>query len=69
MGEPVAHSFPARSFPAPDVAALTARLEIPEDRAETVLGTLRSIYEVIDVLDTLPLGETPPATAFDARWE
>ncbi|GAA1263985.1 hypothetical protein GCM10009609_28970 [Pseudonocardia aurantiaca] len=59
----------ARSFPPLDVAALTARLEIPEDRAEVVLGSLTSAYEVIDVLDSLPLGETPPATAFDARWE
>jgi Asp-tRNA(Asn)/Glu-tRNA(Gln) amidotransferase C subunit len=62
-------TFPARTFPALDIAALTARLKVPEDRAETVLGALTSIYEVLDVLDTLPLGETGPATAFDARWE
>jgi Asp-tRNA(Asn)/Glu-tRNA(Gln) amidotransferase C subunit len=69
MGDPVSRTFPARTFPAPDAAARTARLKIPEHRAEMVLGALASIYEVIDVLDSLPLGETAPATAFDARWE
>jgi hypothetical protein len=64
MGDPVERSFPPLA-----VAAPTARLEIPEDRAGTVLASLTSAYAVIDVLDTLPLGETPPATAFDARWE
>jgi Asp-tRNA(Asn)/Glu-tRNA(Gln) amidotransferase C subunit len=52
-----------------DTAALTARLEIPEDRADAVRTSLESIYALIDRLDELDLGETPPATAFDARWE
>lgn len=52
-----------------DTAALTARLEIPEDRAEAVRTSMESIYTLIDRLDELDLGETPPATAFDARWE
>ena len=45
------------------------RLEIPEDRADAVRTSLGSIYALIDSLDELDLGETPPATAFDARWE
>ena len=52
-----------------DTAALTARLEIPGNRAESVRTTLASVYELIDRLDELDLGETGPATAFDARWE
>lgn len=52
-----------------ETASLTARLEIPENRAESVRTSLASVYELIDRLDDLDLGETPPATAFDARWE
>ena len=50
-------------------ALRTARLDVPADRAELVSSTAQSIYALIDELDTLDLGETPPATAFDARWE
>ena len=52
-----------------ETAALMARLEIPEDRAESVRTSLTSVYALVDRLDELDLGETPPATAFDARWE
>jgi len=27
------------------------------------------VYAMLDRLDTLELGETPPATALNARWE
>jgi hypothetical protein len=30
---------------------------------------LEGVYALIDLLDAVELGETPPATAFDARWE
>ena len=30
---------------------------------------INGIYAMLDTLDEVPLGETPPATAFDARWE
>lgn len=30
---------------------------------------LDGIYALIDHLDAVSLGETPPATAFNARWE
>lgn len=49
-------------------AARTARLELAADRAELVGRTAEGIYALIDQLDGAPLGETPPATAFDARW-
>ena len=62
----MSRSFPGQVF---DSAALVARLEIPEDRSESVRGALESAYGLIDKLDDLDLGETPPATAFDARWE
>jgi Asp-tRNA(Asn)/Glu-tRNA(Gln) amidotransferase C subunit len=49
-------------------AARAARLEITSDRAAFVGPTVEAIYALIDQLDEVPLGETPPATAFDARW-
>jgi hypothetical protein len=30
---------------------------------------LEGVYALIDMLDAVEHGETPPATAFDARWE
>lgn len=61
----------ARSFPAETVAraAAVARLDLPPERAALVGSTAEAIYALIDRLDAVPLGETPPATAFDARWE
>jgi hypothetical protein len=50
-------------------AARTARLELNAERAGLVGPTAEAIYALIDRLDEVPLGETPPATAFDARWE
>jgi hypothetical protein len=52
-----------------DCALATARLDIPADRREAVRAAAESMYGVLDGLDALELGETPPATAFNARWE
>jgi hypothetical protein len=49
-------------------AARAARLDLT-DRHEAVGSFLGEMYALIDRLDDVPLGETPPATAFDARWE
>ena len=49
--------------------AHAARLNLSADRLEVVGPALEGIYALIDTLDDFPLGETPPATAFDARWE
>jgi Asp-tRNA(Asn)/Glu-tRNA(Gln) amidotransferase C subunit len=50
-------------------AARAARLNLPVDRLEIVGLALEGIYALIDTLDAFSLGETPPTTAFDARWE
>jgi hypothetical protein len=60
-----------RSFPPESLrhAARGARLELTADRLEEVGQLLTDTYALIDLLDDVPVGETPPATAFDARWE
>ncbi|HET6504132.1 MAG TPA: hypothetical protein VFG87_25565 [Amycolatopsis sp.] len=66
MSEPL-----SRPLSPQDLASATrfARLNLPGDRAALVRETLESVYGLLDRLDTLELGENPPATAFDARWE
>jgi Asp-tRNA(Asn)/Glu-tRNA(Gln) amidotransferase C subunit len=49
--------------------ARAAQLNLSTDRLEVVGPALEGIYALINTLDAFPLGETPPATAFDARWE
>jgi Asp-tRNA(Asn)/Glu-tRNA(Gln) amidotransferase C subunit len=46
-----------------------ARLHVPEARREPVRSALDGIYALLDALDAVPVGETPPANAYDARWE
>lgn len=46
-----------------------ARLPLTEDRQAVVAPTLDAVMGLIDTLDSIDVGETPPATAFDARWE
>lgn len=49
-------------------AARIARLDIAG--REDMLGpVVTGIYALIDQLDAVRLGETPPATGFDPRWE
>ena len=50
-------------------ACRTARLDLSEERRAIVGPALEGIYALIDTLDAIELGETPPATAFDPRWE
>ena len=59
-----------RSFSAEALthALRTARLELDAERSALVGPTVEAIYALLDRLDDVPLGETPPATAFDARW-
>jgi Asp-tRNA(Asn)/Glu-tRNA(Gln) amidotransferase C subunit len=49
--------------------ARAARLNLSADHLEVIVPALEGIYALINTLDAFPLGETPPATAFDARWE
>jgi len=62
---------PVRTFSGPALvsAADNARLTLSEERLAVVGPALTQIYGLIDALDSVDLGETPPATAFDARWE
>ena len=46
-----------------------ARLPQHPDRAAEVAPALAKVYGLIDQLDAADLAETPPATAFDARWK
>lgn len=45
-----------------------ARLSLTEDRIEHVGAAIQLVNGLIDQLDALDLADTPPATAFDARW-
>lgn len=46
-----------------------ARLPLDQERIDVVTPELAGIYELIDQLDDVDFGDTPPATAFDARWK
>lgn len=66
MGDGMPRTF---SGDALEHALRTARLDLPRERLEIVRDAVESLYAVLDELDPLELGETPPATAFNARWE
>ena len=46
-----------------------ARLELSPERRAVVGRAVDMILGMIDTLDDIEIGETPPATAFDPRWE
>lgn len=48
-------------------AVRLARLPLSAERRQIVGPTVEMIYMLIDTLDTVPLGEAPPATGFDPR--
>lgn len=50
-------------------AARIARLDLGPDREESLGPVVEGVYALIDQLDAVPLGETPPAVGFDPRWE
>lgn len=54
-----------------DIATLAkaARLDLPEDRTQLMAETMDDIFRMLDTLDGVALGETPPAFAFRAKWE
>jgi Asp-tRNA(Asn)/Glu-tRNA(Gln) amidotransferase C subunit len=49
--------------------AKTARLDLPTERHELLVETMTGIFELLDSLDGVELGETAPAMAFNAKWE
>lgn len=50
------------------VLAAHARLNLSADREPLLGASLTDLLRDLDHLGELRLGETPPATAFDARW-
>jgi hypothetical protein len=50
------------------LAAFTG-LELAPGRADLLRASLAELLGDLDRVGELPLGETPPATAFDPRWE
>jgi hypothetical protein len=61
-----ARTFRGASF---EQACQIARLELSAERRAVVGPALEGVYALIDTLDAVELGESAPATAFDARWE
>lgn len=61
----------ARAVNDETLAALvsTARLNLPAERYEAVRAATEIVFALADALDDIDLGETVPATAYDARWE
>lgn len=59
-----------KSIVGDDLTALTkaARLELAADRHEIVAPAFDGILQLLDGLDAVDLGETPPTNSFDARW-
>jgi len=49
--------------------AKAARLDLPEDRTRLLAETMDGIFQLLDSLDGVDLGETPPAFAYRAKWE
>jgi Asp-tRNA(Asn)/Glu-tRNA(Gln) amidotransferase C subunit len=51
-----------------DALARLAGLDVPPERAQELARELTEMYADLDLLAAVPLGDTPPATAFDPRW-
>ena len=49
--------------------AKAARLDLPTERQELLAETMAGIFELLDSLDSVDIGETAPAMAFHAKWE
>ncbi len=50
------------------VLCKAARLDLTSDRRATIAPVLDGILTLLDSLDSVDLGETPPTNSFDARW-
>ncbi|WP_369259486.1 hypothetical protein [Geodermatophilus amargosae] len=46
-----------------------ARLDLTTERRAAAGPAMTMVLGLYDSLDEVAVGETPPATAFDARWE
>jgi hypothetical protein len=45
-----------------------ARLDLPEERRTAARPAVTMVLGLYDSLDDVAVGETPPASGFDARW-
>lgn len=54
-----------------DIATLAkvTRLNLPQDRLQLQAETMNGIFQMLDALDGVALGETSPAIAYRAKWE
>jgi hypothetical protein len=52
-----------------DTLLAFARLELSADRRAAAGPVMDLLIGLSDTLDAVEVGETPPASAFDARWE
>ncbi|OON80723.1 hypothetical protein GBW32_28985 [Streptomyces tsukubensis] len=61
--------MPSTDLSPDDIARLAARAGLPLDasRAPAVAATVNAIHGVVGALGELRLGETAPASSFDAR--
>ncbi len=46
-----------------------ARLDLTAERKEAAAPGFAAVLALLDSLEGIELGETPPATAFDPSWE
>lgn len=46
-----------------------ARLDLTAERKQGAAAGFAAVLALLDSLEGIELGETPPATAFDAGWE
>lgn len=49
--------------------AANVRLELSDARAGELAPVAEQVFGLLDGLDEVALGDTPPAFAFDARWK
>lgn len=69
-GGPVAGGPIPRVVDAERVRAMAGfvRLDLAAGREQLLITALGELLGDVDRVGELPLGETPPATAFDPRW-
>lgn len=48
--------------------AAKARLALSAERAQALCPVVDQVFASYDSLDQVPLGDTPPASAFKCRW-
>ena len=49
--------------------AVNARLGLDDERAQALSPVAEQTFALLDGLDAVKLGDTPPAFSFDARWK